>query len=291
MFSSPEFTQQSPKFLILYVWILKWWLKEARGFACEQLINLRKTKIPLCDVSHERTHHFFFHFQHSVSLSFPPKSHFSTNVITICVYEASRSSRGQQRHMEHVSTAKGRGGGRVPKKKSHQHQTGLKLKQWQSRAWNENRHVAEEVKTEERKNEEVSREWKLQEELWEPLERSGNRQIKKKEYKWLAAFWNILHFIYVNWAEHDIHPPKQNYTKSNRSTEKQRRNENNNRQQRQRTRQTRWKGMKGNIPRSEGFEICFCLIVSEREKRRRRESTDRDSEKLRGLGVTKTCSW
>lgn len=34
-----------------------------------------------------------------------------------------------------------------------------------------------------------------------------------------------------------------------------------------------------NIPLSEGFEICFCLIVSEREKRRRRESTDRDSEK------------
>lgn len=35
-----------------------------------------------------------------------------------------------------------------------------------------------------------------------------------------------------------------------------------------------------NIPLSEGFEICFCLIVSEREKRRRRESTDKDSEKL-----------
>lgn len=34
-----------------------------------------------------------------------------------------------------------------------------------------------------------------------------------------------------------------------------------------------------NIPLSEGFELCFCLIVSEREKRRRRKSTSRDSEK------------
>jgi len=36
--------------------------------------------------------------------------------------------------------------------------------------------------------------------------------------------------------------------------------------------------MKRNIPLSEGFEICFCLIVSEREKRREGESTDRGSE-------------
>lgn len=36
-----------------------------------------------------------------------------------------------------------------------------------------------------------------------------------------------------------------------------------------------------NIPLSEGFEICFCLIVSEREIRGRgeREGTDRGSEK------------
>lgn len=29
--------------------------------------------------------------------------------------------------------------------------------------------------------------------------------------------------------------------------------------------------MKRNIPRSEDFEICFCLIVSEREKKMRRK--------------------
>lgn len=44
-------------------------------------------------------------------------------------------------------------------------------------------------------------------------------------------------------------------------------------------RQTGVKRNERNIPLSEGFEICFCLIESEREKRRRRESTDRDSEK------------
>lgn len=55
--------------------------------------------------------------------------------------------------------------------------------------------------------------------------------------------------------------------------------ENKNRQWRQKTRQTGVKRNERNIPLSEGFEICFCLIVSEREKIRRRESTDRDSEK------------
>lgn len=43
-----------------------------------------------------------------------------------------------------------------------------------------------------------------------------------------------------------------------------------------------------NIPRSEGFEICFCLKVSEREnrtkkeKKKGRESTDRGTQSRTG---------
>lgn len=35
------------------------------------------------------------------------------------------------------------------------------------------------------------------------------------------------------------------------------------------TQQSGVKGNERNIPLSEGFEICFCLIVSEREKEKR----------------------
>lgn len=104
----------------------------------------------------------------------------------------------------------------------------------------------------------------------------------------LLLNYSSLHFSEVSRARHSSRKAKLH--KQQRIYSVARRRKQNSRQQRQRARQAGRRGTKGNIPRSEGFEICFCLIVSEREKSRRRESTDRGSEKLRGPGGTRPAA-